>query len=169
MEKLIIYKSKKKAVILTITSFLIILASCVLLETTDKNVIGWSLIIISFLTLIFGIGTFFDRKPKIILTDTGITETSTLREEIEWDAILRVDEFFFRGQYFIRLLVDCNYKPDLIFPTWFYRFDRIYAKEGLKALFIRVSFLEISSIRLSQIIQHMINADDKQKALESIL
>ncbi|MCD8081751.1 MAG: hypothetical protein LUF04_15545 [Bacteroides sp.] len=118
--------------------------------------------------LILGIGTLFDRKPKIILTSRGITVTSNIREEIEWDAIRQVDEFYYRGQYFIRLLVDRNYKPDLLFPTWFYRLDRIYAQQGVKALFIRVSLLDISSIRLSQIIRQIIKSDNRQEILESL-
>ncbi|MCD8178734.1 MAG: hypothetical protein LUE98_15490 [Tannerellaceae bacterium] len=151
---------KKKALILTVSSLLIALAGYSLIRYTGKEVIGWSIIILSIFILILGIGTFFDRKPKIILTPRGITETSTIREEIEWNAIRQVDEFYYRGQYFIRLLVDRNYKPDLLIPTWFYRFDRMYAAQGLKALFIRVSLLEIGSIPLAQMIQRMIKAQN---------
>ncbi len=163
MERFIIYKSKKKALILAVSSLLIALAGYLFMQYTGKEVIGWSIIILSIFILILGIGTFFDRKPKIILTPSGITETSNIREEIEWSAIRQVDEFYYRGQYFIRLLVDRNYKPNLLIPTWFYRFDRMYAQQGLKALFIRVSLLDIGSIRLSQMIQRMVEAHNSDK------
>lgn len=168
MERIIIYKSKKKALILTVSSLLIALAGYLLIQYTGKEVIGLSIIILSVFTLILGIGTFFDRKPKIILTSRGITETSNIRKEIEWNAIRQVDEFYYRGQYFIRLLVDWNYKPDLLIPTWFYRFDRMYAQQGLKALFIRISLLDIGSIRLSQMIQRMIKAHNKREVSPKI-
>ncbi len=169
MDRIIIYKSKKKALIITISSILVAVAAHMFLRYTDKDVIGWCLYISSWLMLILGMGTLFDRKPKIILTSRGITDISTIHEEIEWDAIRQVDEFFFRGQYFIRILVDRNYKPGLIFPTWFYRFDRIYAKEGAKALFIRVSLLDVNSIHLTQMMRKMIEADNRQEALKTMV
>ncbi|MCD8262777.1 MAG: hypothetical protein LUD02_00310 [Tannerellaceae bacterium] len=167
MDRIVIYKSRKKSLVIVGSSMLIALAGYLLLQHTGKEVIGWCLLILSVFTLILGIGTFFDRKPKIILTSRGITETSNIREEIEWDAIRQVDEFYYRGQYFIRILVDRNYKPDLLIPSWFYRFDRIYAQQGVRALFIRVSLLDIGSICLSQMIQRMVNADeDRPDVLE---
>ncbi len=169
MDKIIIYKSQKKALIIIVGSLLITLAGYLLLQYTGKDVVGWCLIILSVLTLILGIGTWFDRKPQLILTSRGITEKSNIREEIEWDAILQADEFFYRGQYFIRLLVDRGYKPALLFPTWFHRFDRMYATEGVKALFIRVSLLEVGSIRLLQLINKMIKADDREAVLRSMV
>ncbi|MCC8147263.1 MAG: hypothetical protein LIO93_12700 [Bacteroidales bacterium] len=132
-------------------------------QYTDKNVMGWSFIILSVLCLIFGISTLFDRNPSIVLTENGITETSSIREEIEWGAILHVDDFYYRGQHFIRLLVDRNYKPDLIQPTWFYRLDRLYEQEGVKALFIRVNYLDITSMKLARFIRKMIQADGSKR------
>ncbi len=168
MDRIVIYKSEKKALVITVSSLFIACVGYVLLQHTGKEVISWTLLILSVCMLILGIGTLFDRKPKIILTSRGITETSNIREEIEWDAIRQVDEFYYRGQYFVRLLVDRNYKPDLLFPTWFYRLDRIYAQQGIKALFIRVSLLDISSIRLSQIIRRIIKSDNRQEILKSL-
>ncbi len=168
MERVIIYKSQKKALIITVSSFVVALAGYWLLQQEGKEVIGWCLTIVWILMLLLGVGTFLDRKPKIILTGRGITETTSIREEIEWDAILQVDEFFYRGQHFIRLLVDRNYKPELLVPTWFYRFDRMYAQQGVKALFIRVSLLDMGPMRLAGIIRRMIKSENRQEVLESI-
>ncbi len=168
MERIIFYKSQKKAFIIMVSSLLVTFAGYLLVQYTAKEVIGWSLIVLSVLLLVLGIGTFFDRKPKIILTSKGITETSTIREEIEWDAIRQVDEFFYRGQYFICVLIDRNYKPGVLFPTWFYRFDRIYAHEGVKALFISVNLLDVNSNRLLQIIRKMKEADDREEVLKIV-
>jgi len=140
-------------------SALIATAGWLFLRFTDNNVIGWSFFILAVFCLIFGIGTLFDKKPYIILTETGITELSNIRQEIEWDAIRQVDEFYYRGQSFIRLLLDRNYKPDLIQPTWFYRFDGLYEQSGVKAIYIRMSFFEVNSIKLERFIQKMIQSD----------
>lgn len=161
--RVIIYKSKKKSITIIVISLLIAIGGWLFLQYTSKNVIGWSFIILSLMCIIFGIGSWFDKKPYIIMTETGITEMYGAREEIEWDAIRKVDEFYYRGQFFICLLTDKNYKPSLIRPTWFYRFDRLFEKEGYKAIFIRINFLEINSIKLSQFINRMIKANMEKR------
>lgn len=161
--RVIIYKSKKKSITIIVISLLIAIGGWLFLQYTSKNVIGWSFIILSLMCIIFGIGSWFDKKPYIIMTETGITEMYGAREEIEWDAIRKVDEFYYRGQFFICLLTDKNYKPSLIRPTWFYRFDRLFEKEGYKAIFMRINFLEINSIKLSQFINRMIKANMEKR------
>lgn len=148
---------------ITLFGFLLALAGWLFLRYADNPVVGWSFIILATLCVIFGIGTWFDRKPYIILTPDGIIEMSAVRENIEWSAVRQVDDFFYFGQYFLRLLVDRNYKPDLVRPTWFYRFDRLYEREGVKAIFIRISFLEISAAKLSHLINRLLKADRVQR------
>lgn len=161
--RIVIYKSRNKAFVIIIVSILLVTAGWLFLQIPDKNIVGWSIIILSVLCLIFGIGTYFDRKPYIILTGKGITEMSTIRDEIEWDAILRVDEFYYRGLYFIRMLVERDYKPASVRPTWFHRFDKLYEKDGIKAIFMRIGFYEINSIKLVGFMQKMIKADPERR------
>ncbi|MBC8603329.1 hypothetical protein H8784_16570 [Parabacteroides acidifaciens] len=161
--RIVIYKSRNKAFVFIIVCLLLAVAGWLFLQIPDKNVVGWSFIILSVLCLIFGIGTYFDRKPYIILTEKGITEMSAIREEIEWDAILRVDEFYYRGLYFIRMLIERDYKPTSVRPTWFHRFDKLYEKDGIKAIFMRIGFYEVNSIKLAGFMQKMIKADTERK------
>lgn len=168
--KIVIYKSKRKATIILLVGLLLIIIGWLFLQYPDNTVTGWSFIIFGAICTIFGIGTRLDRKPYLILTENGITEMFSVREEIAWSAIRQADEFFYIGQYFIRLLVDRNYKPALIQPTWFYRFDRLYARDGVKAIFIRTSFLEISSVKLAGLINRLLKADtaDRPHLLEKL-
>lgn len=161
--KIFIYKSRKKAIIIVFIGLLLGLAGWLLLQHATNNTAGWSFTILAILCVIFGIGSRWDRKPYLILTPRGITEMSVTREEIEWDAIRQVDEFYYRGQFFIRLLTDRNYKPKLIQPTWFYRLDRFYKREGVKAIFMRIGFLEVNSQKLSQFIHRMIKASPAER------
>lgn len=164
--KVVIYKSKSKAFGFIIASLILAVAGWIFLEIPGKNVVGWSFVILSVLCLVFGIGTYFDKKPYIILTERGITEMSSIRDEVEWEAILHVDDFYYRGLYFVRLLVDRDYKPASFRPGWFYRFDKLYEKEGLKAIYIRVGFYQVNSIKLAGFIKRMIDADaEKRKEL----
>lgn len=156
--KISIYKSKRKIGIIFSVGILMGLTGYLFIRYSDNLVIGWSFSILSVFCMLFSIGSWVDRKPVIVLSKNGILERSWIREEIEWDAIRQADELFFRGQYFLQLLVDRSYKPALIQPTWFYRFHRQYTPEGVKAIFIRISYLEVSSMALAGFINKMINA-----------
>lgn len=161
--RVVIYKSKSKAFAFIVASFILVIAGWLFLELPDKSVVGWSFIILSVLCLIFGVGTYFDKKPYIILTERGITELSSIREEIEWNEILQVEDFYYRGMYFIRILVNKEYKPAGLRPTWFYRFDKLFEKEGIKAMYIRTGFYEVNSIRLASFMRKMMKTDTDKR------
>ena len=101
--------------------------------------------------------------PYIVLTEYGITEPFAIREQIEWDAVLYADDFYFRGQYWVRLLLGRDYKPQLIRPAWFWRFDRLYESKGVKAVYIRTMGLEVDSMRLAALIRRMKEADMSER------
>lgn len=157
--KTVIYQSRKKAAWIILLGPVLALAGWFFLYYTDNTTAGWSFIILSGMCLIYGIGMWFDRKPYLILTEKGITDVSVIREEIEWEAIRQVGDFYFRGQFFVCLLLDRTYKPHLIRPTWFYRLDRLYATENLKAVYIRPGILEVNSARLIRMINKLRKAD----------
>lgn len=163
INKVVIYQSKMKALVITFLSPVFAVMGWLFLKYADNAVAGWCFIILAGFCLVYGIGIWFDRKPYLILTEKGITELSVVREEIEWDAIRRVGDLYFRGQFFVCLLVDRDYKPGLIAPTWFNRLDRLYASENVKAIFIRPGILEINSARLLRMIKNMMKADSNTR------
>lgn len=162
--QIVIRKSRKKAIVTTLAGFLIGIAGGLVLMYGNNPFVGWSGIIIAVLTLLLGISSLYDHKPYIVLTEEGITETTTIRELIEWPAIRYADDFYFRGQYIVRLILDRTYKPQLIRPTWFWRFDRIYGREGVKAVYIRTSGLEINSMQLVALIERMVGSSPAERA-----
>lgn len=162
--KIVIYKSRKKATVITIAGLILGAIALVFFGYVDDDVFGWIFAIAAGLVLVLGIGNLMNREPQIILSETGISEQTVIHEEIEWDAIVSVDDFWFRGQDFIRLLLPRNYKPQLLRPSWFWRLDRIYAQEGVKAMYIRVSGLSVNSRQLAALIADMVKADPAQRA-----
>lgn len=157
--KVVIYQSRRKAMLITFLSPVLAIAGWLFLNYTSNVTAGWCFIILAALCLIYGAGVWYDRRPYLILTEKGITELSVIREEVEWEAIRRVGSFYFRGQFFVCLLVSRDYKPDLLVPTWFYRLDRLYATENMKALYIRPGVLDINSARLIRMINRMRESD----------
>lgn len=163
MTRLLFHKSRRKAVVVTVVGFVIGAGGGLWLQYMDNDVLGWCFVITAVFVLIYGFGSLFDRRPYLILTERGITEPFSIREEIEWEAIEHADDFYYRGQYVVRLLLDRRYKAGIITPTWFWRFDRIYAREGVKALYIRTSGLEINSMRLVALIDLLRKADAAER------
>lgn len=158
-EKIVIYRSGKQAILVTFLSPVFAVMGWLFLRFAGNPTIGWCFIILAGFCLIYGIGMWADRKPYLILTENGITDLTVIREEIEWNAIRQVGSFYFRGQFFVCILTDRDYKPDLIRPTWFYRLDRLYAAQNLKALYIRPAMLQINSARLIRMINRFREAD----------
>lgn len=163
-EQIIIRRSKKKAAMILLAGVLPLVAGYLLFVYANDEVFGWILLITAALFFLLGISNLRDRKPQIILTGKGITEPYSIREEIEWDAVLQVDDFFFRGQDFVRMLLPEKYKDGLIRPGWFWRLDPIYAQQGLKAVYIRVSGLEINSRMLAGLIHDIVKTAPEERA-----
>ena len=156
---MIVHKSRKKAVRITVAGFLAGIAGGLILYCVRDVVLGWCFVATAGFTLLYGIGSLYDRRPYIVLTEDGITEMFTIRGQIEWEAIRYADDFYFRGQYWVRLLLESNYKPQLIRPAWFWRFDRLYESKGVKAVYLRTMGLEIDSMQLVALIRRMKEAD----------
>lgn len=161
--ELVIRKSRKKAVAITVAGFLAGIAGGLILHYVHDVVLGWCFVITAGLTLLYGIGSLADRRPYLILTERGITDQFTVREEIVWEAILRADDFFYRGQYWVRLLLSRNYKPQ-IGTTGFRRFDRIYGAQGLRPVYLRMMGLEIDSMQLVALIRRIQQADPAERS-----
>lgn len=158
----VIRKSRKKAVTITIAGFLAGIAGGLILHYVHDVVLGWCFVIAAGLTLLYGIGSLADRRPYIILTELGLTDLFTVREEIAWEAILHADDFYYRGQYWVRLLLDRNYKPQ-IGTTGFRRFDRIYQARGFRPVYLRMMGLEMDSMQLVALIRKMKQAELPQR------
>lgn len=163
MRSVVIRKSAKTAAGITVVGFLLGIGGALLLRYAGEALVGWLFIITAGFTLVYGFGTLLDRRPQLILSVECITEPFSVREPVEWNAIRYADDFFFRGQYVVRMLLDRDYKPDLIGPSWFWRFDRLYGQQGLKVVYIRTSGLEISAARLVALIRRMTQADAAER------
>lgn len=161
--ELTIHKSRKKAFVFIVAGIAAGIAAGPVMRCARDTAAGWCLILTAVFTLLYGIGTLCDRSPYLILTERGILETHTLGEEIEWEAVLRADDFYFRGQDWVRLLLDRNDKPQFMRPSMFRRFDRLYDSKRLKAVYIGMLGLEFDSARLTALIREMIAAAPQQR------
>ncbi len=142
-----IYKSKRQAITIIIISLAILVTGILLLTATDKTVAGWSIIILAALGLLFSISSVSDKKPQIKVNETGISDRTFPNELIEWGAIRNATSIDFRGQRYIRLVVDKDYKPSLP-GNRFYRLDYLNNKAGIKAVYIKMSMIDADPAKL---------------------
>lgn len=160
---MIIYKSKKKSLRILAGGVLLLAGGILFMFLGNDEVSGWIFIVSALMCLLLGVGQLADRKPQIVITGDGITDLTVIREEIEWDAIAYVDDFWYRGQGFVRMLLFRNYKPELVRPSWFWRLDKMYAQDGVKAIYIRTGGLDVNSGQLRALIQRVKKADPSER------
>ena len=108
---MIVHKSRKKAVRITVAGFLAGIAGGLILYCVRDVVLGWCFVATAGFTLLYGSGSLYDRRPYIVLTEDGITEMFTIRGQIEWEAIRYADDFYFRGQYWVRSMAAARTQP----------------------------------------------------------
>ena len=161
---MVIRTSRKKAAGIVVAGGAAGLAGAYVLYVGFDAVVGGCLVLAALFALLYGFGSLADRRPRLVLTERGITELDTIREPIEWEAIRHVDDFYFRGQFWVRLLLDRAYKPQRVRSAGFRRFERIDAAQGVKAVYIRAMGLEIGSVRLAALIRRLAAADAAQRA-----
>ena len=70
---MIVHKSRKKAVRITVAGFLAGIAGGLILYCVRDVVLGWCFVATAGFTLLYGIGSLYDRRPYIVLTEDGIT------------------------------------------------------------------------------------------------
>ena len=67
--RMIIHKSRKKAVCITVAGLLAGIAGGLVLYYVRDVVLGWCFVITAGFALLYGIGSLFDRRPYIVLTE----------------------------------------------------------------------------------------------------
>ena len=77
--RMIIHKSRKKAVCITVAGLLAGIAGGLVLYYVRDVVLGWCFVITAGFALLYGMGSLFDRRPYIVLTEYGITEPFAIR------------------------------------------------------------------------------------------
>lgn len=158
-----IRKSRKKAATTVVAGTLAGIAGVLVLRYAGDWALGWGFVVTALVAVIYGIDAYFDRRPYLVLDECGITDRFGAGERIEWEAVRHVAGFSLWGQDVVRLLVRRDYKPQ-IRTAWYGRFDRVYERRHLRAIYLRTCGLELDSLQLAALIRTMRAADRSQRA-----
>lgn len=153
-----LYKSKRKAMMLLLVCLVGMAIGLWVLLNSDKAVAGWSIIILSGMGLIFALGTWLDRKPRILINEKGIGDLSMAGEVIEWEVMHDASFFDFRGQTYLRIVTSKDYKPSLP-GNRFYRIDGLNDRVGIKTFYIKMNMIEADRSKLILFVRAMMKAN----------
>jgi hypothetical protein len=108
MTEIKLYKSPLKSLKLTLISSPFVAGGIwLLLKTNDSRIMATIMTLFFGLGLLIGLFNFFDRRPQIIINETGIWDRTSNQDVINWEFIqeilLPLNLF---GQVFVPLVVD---------------------------------------------------------------
>lgn len=166
MKEIKLYKSPWKAIkLLGLTIPLISVGIWLILRTDSSlmdRIMGW--IGVPF----FGFGFFlaffhmFDKRPQIIINETGIWDRSTKQDLINWDFIKNAKPLDVFGQKFVTLTMDKSFKSKNVQFGWAKRLGK---KVGSTGLDLQLSQIKIKPERMTKFIKDMIKEDEQNRAI----
>lgn len=164
MTEIKLYKSPWKAIkLLGLTIPLVAVGIWLILRnesTLVDRIMGW--IGVPF----FGFGFFlaffhmFDKRPQIIINETGIWDRTTKQDLISWNLIKNAKPLNIFGQKFITLTMDKSFKS----RNKQYRWARKLSKEvGSSGLDLQLSQIRINPMTMTKFIKEMIKTDEQNR------
>lgn len=127
-------------------------------------IMGW------FITCFFGLGIpvglfqIFDKRPQIIITDSGIWDRTTNQDEVKWEQIIEAYPLDIHGQKFISLVTDDTF----VFKKKPYKWaSKINEFVGAQNLNLHLGQINIDEIELTNFINQL-TQETKEKRRKSI-
>jgi hypothetical protein len=115
-------------------------------------IMGW------FITCFFGLGIpvglfqTFDKRPQIIITDSGIWDRTTNQDEVKWEQIIEAYPLDIHGQKFISLVTDDTF----VFKKKPYKWaSKINEFVGAQNLNLHLGQINIDEIELTNFINRL--------------
>jgi hypothetical protein len=160
MYEIKLYKSRWKAIkLLALTLPFVAIGLWMATKNPNKctdQIAGWFNVCFFGMGLPIGLFNLFDRRPKIIITETGIWDRSFKQAEIKWEDIESAYPFTVSKQKFIGLtppeVEEFLDEPD----TWV---TKINAAIGAQRLNLHLGQISIDQLQLTDFINAMIFAE----------
>ncbi len=166
MKEIKLYKSPWKAIkLLALTIPLIAVGIWLILRNESSlvdKIMGW--IGVPF----FGFGFFlaffhmFDKRPQIIINETGIWDRTTKQDLIKWEFIKNANPLDVFGQKFVTLTMDKSFKRKNTQYGWAKRLGK---KVGSTGLDLQLSQIKVKPERMTKFVKDMIKVDKQDRAM----
>jgi hypothetical protein len=159
MEEIKLYKTKTKAFKLLALTIPFVVGG-IWLIMIDKDLVGWLSTLFFGLGIPVGIFHLFDKRPQIIINESGIWDRTTKQDIIKWEQITEAYPIDIHGQKFISLVVDDSF----VFKQKQYKWaEKISDIVGVQRLNLSLGQLNINEMKLTEFIKEMINSDKSDR------
>jgi len=163
MKEIKLYKSPWRAVKLILLCSIFVALGLWGILTDMPTWIAW--LNIGFFGLGYPVGLFhlFDRRPQIIINETGIFDRTTNKDFINWEIIQDAYLIDIHKQKFICLVVDEIFKPSLKKSKLYQQTAKFSEAIGAQELNISLGQIKIDPEKLTEFILLMRNATKPNK------
>lgn len=166
MKEIKLYKSPWKAIkLLGLTIPLISVGIWLILRNESSlidRIMGW--IGVPFFGFGFLLAFFhmFDKRPQIIINETGIWDRSTKQDLIKWEFIKNAKPLDVFGQKFVTVTMDKSFKRKKAQYGWAKKIGKEVGSTGLD---LQLSQIKIKPERMTKFIKDMIKVEEKNRAI----
>lgn len=165
MKEIKLYKSPRRAIkLILLCSIFVGVGLLGILTGQMPAWIAWLNIGFFGLGYPVGLSHLFDRRPQIIINETGIFDRTTSSDFINWQIIQDAYLIDIHKQKFICLVVDEKFKPSKNKSKLYQRRTRFSEAIGAQELNISLGQVNIDPQKLTEFILHMRTATNTDKA-----
>lgn len=132
-------------------------------DNEEDQWIGWLNILFFGLGVIIFFLQLFDRKPWIIINQTGIWGRNTHKEFINWEIIQDAYLTKVHSQKFICLIIDESFEPSKNKGKWYKKAVKLNKSLGFQELNINIGQVKIDEKKLLQFIKKMSQIENGER------
>jgi hypothetical protein len=152
-----LYKSRWKALLLLAACLAFVVMGIFILRDRDASRFGaWCCICFFGMGIPVSLFNMFDRRPQIILNETGVFDRTTFKNVIPWDVIQNAYVLNINQNKFICLIVDKQFEPSRKKGRFMRGFARMgKSLTGAQELNINLSAVSVNAMKLGEFILEM--------------
>ncbi|WP_291722689.1 STM3941 family protein [Bernardetia sp.] len=162
MEEIKLYKSPRQGFFLFLVGFIFFVIGVVMIS--DNNSFeGWMCTIFFGLCALFGLYVILDKKPQVIINETGIWQRTAFWKKhnldniIEWSSIKEVYTRSVNSNEFLCLVLTekIEKKPSLL--------QKFNKNMGFQDININLGLIRVDEHKLAEFVNQMLYANEEQK------
>ncbi|MFA7446251.1 MAG: STM3941 family protein [Flavobacteriaceae bacterium] len=164
MKEVKLYKSYLRGLLLILISALFVFVGYLMIIKEDSSsfnvIMGWVCVCFFGLGIPVGFFHLFDRRPQIIITESGIWDRTTREDEIKWEQIIGAYPLKIQREKFVSIIVDETF----VFKSKRYKWaEKIVTGIGGQKLNLHLGQLKVNNYKLVEFINEIKSADFEKR------
>lgn len=133
---------------------------------TTPYIIGWVCTCFFGLGIPVGLFQTFDKRPQIIITDSGIWDRTTNQDEVKWEQIIEAYPLDIHGQKFISLVTDDTFILKKKPYKWASKINEFVGAQNLN---LHLGQINIDEIELTNFINKLTKetSEERRKSIKN--